>query len=133
MKKYLFFLIIAFAFAACNEDLDMEGDNASCLVVEGWIEDGGFPVVMLTRSLPVTTEYQSMDDLSDYMLRWARVTVSNGEDSVVLTGKYDRGYFPLFIYTTSRMRGEAGKEYTLTVEYRDYYATCRTRCLHLQS
>lgn len=126
MKKYLFFLIIAFTFAACNEDLDMEGDNASCLVVEGWIEDGGFPVVMLTRSLPVTTEYQSMDDLSDYMLRWARVTVSNGEDSVVLTGKYDRGYFPPFIYTTSRMRGEAGKEYTLTVEYRDYYATSTT-------
>lgn len=126
MQKYLFPLILAFAFAACNTDLSISEDNTSRLVVEGWIEDGGFPVVMLTRSLPVSANYQSMDDLDGFILRWAKVTVSNGEDTVILTGKYDRGYFSPFIYTTSRMRGEAGKKYTLTVEYRDYYATSVT-------
>ena len=111
--------------AACAEDYT-PSDSPSKLVVEGWIEDGGFPVVILTKTFPVNSEIMREEDLSDYMLRWAKVTVSDGEDSVVLTGKYDAGYFPPYIYTTSRLRGMAGKCYTLTVEYRDEKATAVT-------
>ena len=106
--------------------MDFQNVETSKLVVEGWIEAGGFPVVILTRSLPVSTHFQKTDNLSDYFLRWATVTVSDGKDSVILTGKFDNGYFPPFIYTTSHMRGEAGKQYTLTVKYRDYYASATT-------
>ena len=115
---------------ACDEDFDHTTGSDSQIVVEGWIENGGFPVVILTRSLPVTTEYQEAESLSDYIVKWARVTVSNGTDSVVLTGKYDKGYFPPYIYTTTRIRGEAGKRYDLTVEYRDYHATATTTIPH---
>ena len=45
---------------------------------------------------------------------------------MVLTGKVDKGYFPPFIYTTSKMRGEGGKTYRLKVEYADYCATAVT-------
>ena len=110
----------------CTDDSDRLETEASKLIVEGWIEDGGFPVVLLSRSLPISTDYQNVDSLSDYVLRWARVVVSNGSDSAVLTGKFDEGYFPPYIYTTSRIRGEAGKTYYLTVEYRDLRATSTT-------
>lgn len=125
MKGILCCLFILFSLASCTED-DHADEHVSRFVVEGWIEDGGYPVVILTRSLPVNSEFVAMDDLSDYVLRWAKVTVSDGQDSVVLTGKYDAGYFPPYVYTTSRMKGMAGKAYTLTVEYRDEQATART-------
>ena len=97
MKKYLVFLISALILTGCNDDFELQGEESPQLVVEGWIEDGGFPIVILTRSLPISTEYRNIDDLSDYILRWAKVTVSDGTDSVVLTGKYDEGYFPPYI------------------------------------
>lgn len=125
MKGILFCLFILFAFVSCTED-DHTDEYVSKFVVEGWIEDGGYPIVMLTRSLSVNSEFVAMDDLRDYILRWAKVTVSDGKDSVILTGKYDAGYFPPYIYTTSRMKGVVGKEYTLTVEYRDEQVTART-------
>ncbi len=123
--KCVSFLVSMIILDGCDEGLDIQ-DESSQMVVEGWIEDGGFPVVMLTRSLPVSTEYQSIDDMGDYLLRWAKVTIDDGTDSVVLTGKYDDGYYPPFVYTTSRMKGEAGRHYSLKVEYRDYYATATT-------
>ncbi len=126
MKQYIAFLVSLIVLIACDDAFELQREESPQLVVEGWIEDGGFPIVMLTRSLPVSTDYQTIDDLSDYILRWAKVTVSDGTDSVILTGKYDEGYFPPYIYTTSRMRGKAGRQYSLTVEYRDYYATSKT-------
>ena len=90
------------------------------IIVEGWIEEGQFPIVMLTRSLPVRLKDQevNLNRISDYVVLWAKVTVSNGSDSVLLTGKVDNGYLPSFIYTTSDtgFKGEAGRTYTLRVE-----------------
>lgn len=126
MKRIIISLMLLLLLAACDKDYGLTGQSGSHIVVEGWIEDGGFPVVIVSRSFPVVTEYEETESLSDYLVRWAKVTVSNGTDSVVLTGKYDEGYFPPYVYTTGRMRGEAGKSYTVTVEYRDYYATATT-------
>ena len=90
------------------------------IVVEGWIDDGGFPVVIVTRSLPVRLRDDGirLDELSDYVEKWAKVTVSDGTNSVVLTGSRDSKYVPGYAYTTSYIRGEAGKTYTLTIETR---------------
>ena len=98
----------------------------SLLVVEGYIDDGGFPLVMLTTTVPVSMEPQHIDSLGDHLLRWAKVTVSDGEQEVVLTGMADRAFFPPFVYTTGRMRGRAGQSYTLRVDYEDYHATAVT-------
>ena len=114
-------LLSATTLAACDNDVFKE--SQSQMVVEGWIEDGGFPVVILTRSLPISSDYVPMNDLSDYIVKWAKVTVSNGVDSVVLTGKYDDRYFPPYIYTTGNMRGKAGSTYYLTIEEDDLIAS----------
>ena len=96
------------------------------IVVEGWIEDGRFPIVIITTSVPVNTEYQDWEVLEEHLVRWAKVSVSDGEKEVVLTGKIDKDYFPPYIYTTSRMRGEAGKKYSLKVEYSGRVETAET-------
>jgi len=95
-------------------------EDKDIIVVEGWIDEGGFPVVIVTRSLPVRLRNDGikMDELSDYVEKWAKVTVSDGTNSVVLTGGKDKRYVPGYVYTTSGIRGEAGKTYTLTVETR---------------
>ena len=127
MKKIVSYLfsLLAFCMIACD-DGDVTIDTPQSLVVEGWIENGEFPVVIVTKTLPVTTEYQSMNDLSDYLVRWAKVTVSDGEKSVVLTGMYDESYYPPYVYTTSYLRGETGKSYSLTVEYEGKTLTSTT-------
>lgn len=97
------------------------------LVVEGHIDDGGFPMVLVTTSLAVSSgSSEHLDSLSSHLLRWARVAVSDGRDTVVLTGRLDHNYLPPFVYTTTRMRGQAGRSYTLTVDYGTLHATAVT-------
>ena len=122
MKKSL--LVLALLAAACTPTWQPEGEEK--LVVEGWIDDGGFPVVMVTTSVPTSTEYQSIDDQKEHLVRHARVTVSDGETSVSLTGISSKSYFPPYIYTTADMRGVAGKSYSLTVEFAGMTATAST-------
>lgn len=124
LLSYILPLLLCY-LTACD-DGDITVDTPQSLVVEGWIENGEFPVVIITKTLPVTTEYQNLNDLSDYLVRWAKVTVSDGEQSVVLTGLYDESYYPPYIYTTSHLRGELGKTYTLTVEYEGQTLTSTT-------
>ncbi len=94
------------------------------IIVEGWIESGSGPVVILTKSM-ILEEMQSQTE-GDVLLPWAKVTVSDGIDSVVLTGGINHDYFPPYVYTTSHMKGEAGKTYWLRVEYGNRVATAKT-------
>ena len=125
MKKMLCVILsIVVLLTSCYEvDLNQ---NTPQLVVEGYIDDGGFPVVMITTSLAITNETQRLDSLASHLLRWATVSVSDGENEVLLTGKIDESYFPPYIYTTSRMRGQQGKTYKLKVKYGEYKAEATT-------
>ena len=113
-------LIIASATAflsGCDHGLDVEGGGE--LVVEGWIDSGQYPVVKLTRTVSVGSEYQSTDNLEDCVEQWARVTVSDGGREVTLIGHRDDSHFPPYVYTTSDMLGVPGRTYTLTVDCLD--------------
>lgn len=95
------------------------------IVVEGWIESGDFPCVCLTQTKTLDMPLDSAA-LFDVAIRWAKVTVSDGTNSEVLTGRVDKRYTPPFIYTGSNLRGEAGKHYTLKIEYSGRTATATT-------
>lgn len=125
MKPYLIILVSLICTLAGCSDVVLPSDRPE-IVIEGWIEDGGFPVVIVTQSVPVSTDYQSMDVLQDYLIRWAKVSISDGEKEIVLFGGPDEDYFPPYIYTTARMRGEAGKTYRLKVEYAGRVETAET-------
>lgn len=119
-KLLLIGLSLFLLFQSCNDD-GFE-DVQSELVVEGWIDDGGFPIVIVSRTIPINVNSRFSfvkDSLVEYIGKYAKVTLSDGEQSVILTGKTNKDYFPPFIYTTGRIRGKAGKSYHLTVEWDD--------------
>lgn len=95
------------------------------LVIDGWIEQGSFPRVILTSS---KSYYSSIDSttIRDLVETTAKVTVSDGHNSEILTLKRDETYFPPFIYEGTEIKGEVGKSYTLTVELRGEQYTATT-------
>lgn len=110
-------LLLSLVVVSCRVD-DVVSAPSS-LVVEGWIEDQGFPIVKVTRSVSLGGDFVNLSELDHYVEHWAKVTVSDGEQEVILTGKYDKRYYPPFIYTTGFLRGKAGKTYRLTVDAPD--------------
>ena len=124
MRYFGVFILTLLTVLSCSEDNYWETEPV--LVVEGWIDAGGFPKVSLTQNVPVSDKSHDIDNLGEYVIRWAKVSVSDGERSVVLTGKYTPDNFPPYIYTTGEMRGEEGKTYYLTVQYGSFYATAQT-------
>lgn len=126
MNRSLNILLLSFVALFYSCEGDILPPQQSQMVVEGWIEDGRHPVVMLTSTVPVSEQETSIDSLGQYLIRWARVALSDGERTVVLSGKYTKDYFPPYIYTTAALLGEAGKTYTLTVDYDRQHATAST-------
>ena len=70
-------------------DADYIEHSASQIVVEGWIDDGEFPVVLLTKSLPISESPEDLSDWNGLLVKYAIVKVSDGDNEVTLTGKYD--------------------------------------------
>lgn len=115
MRRLLFISAIVLAAVSCSQDYI--GVGKPQLVVEGWIEEGSFPMVIVTQTVPVSTERKSMDSLSEYVIIDASVTVSDGENISQLYCTKDENYSPSQVYKAFDFRGEAGKSYTLTVKY----------------
>lgn len=125
MKKSVIILFLAVLLPlSCTKAIPQ---SDSRLVVEGWIESGGHPMVLLSESMILEMDKEvSTTDLIENIAKWARVTVSDGEKSVVLTGVMDSNYFPPYVFSTDKITGEVGKTYEIKVEYKDYKATAKT-------
>jgi hypothetical protein len=110
------FLMLMLLFISCNKDLTDHNNFVPSIVVDGSIESNDYPRVFLTRNIPY---YVSIDssDIIYLVLRQAKVTVSDGENSETLTLMYDKDLFPPFYYQGTEMTGVAGKTYDLKVEY----------------
>lgn len=94
------------------------------LVIEGWIENGEFPVVLVSLS---GSKANDGDMISDFMVRWAKVSINDGDSTYILTGAMDDNYTPPFSYKSYDLRGKCGKTYTLKVEYNNMTATAITK------
>lgn len=116
MKKTIYILLTMLSILSCEYKVQLP-ESAPQLVVEGWIEDGGFPIVMVTTTVPVTESVAEISQLKEHVVNWAKVSVSDGERETVLIGQINDDYFPPYIYTTTSMVGEAGKNYKVSVEY----------------
>ena len=121
-RRMVYGLCLLLLFAACQEEFQESREE---IVVEGWIESGGSPVVLLTRSFVVELA-NDVDEETSIVLPWGKVTVSDGTESEILTGDYDDRYFPPYIYSTSKMKGVPGRTYYLTVEYGNRILTAQT-------
>lgn len=108
------------------DDFELElPDYDSQIVVDGWIEQGKTPKVILTLSAAYFSEIDSVS-LRDLVVTRAKVVVSDGETTEILTLRPNDEYFPPYVYEGIDMRGEVGKTYTLEVIYSDEYLTAST-------
>lgn len=126
MIKKLLYIFITIVFTSCVNKFGFDEDEfQERLVVEGYIEEGEYPIVMLTTNKPLGTE-SSVETVKDMIIRWAKVVVSDGETEDILIGRIDENYFPPFIYKGTKIKGEAGKTYQLKVIYAQYELTAQT-------
>lgn len=100
----------------CKKEVITTGEYKPRFVVEGWIEQDNYPHVILSHNIPFFTTLDSAQ-LSELVIRWAKVSVSDGETTEILTGKRDNNYFPPYVYRGYTLTGQPGKTYTLTIEY----------------
>jgi len=124
MKRFLPLLLLAVACTTTDPPRDVDR-----LVVEGWIDSDGAPVVMVTSPLPPSEKSVDAEDLADHLYYKAYVSVKDettGEE-VTLTPRRDSRYLPPLIYTTDRMTGVAGHRYSLQVLYGNHVAKAVTR------
>lgn len=126
MKKILYIVCAALLFVGCKH----EAPKQPTLVFEGWIDASGTPVVLIHKSYTLDITVDRDIELSSIVERqlipFGKVTISDGADEVVLTGKLDTTYLPPYTYTSLDMRGQVGKTYTVTAKYNDLYATATT-------
>lgn len=111
--------------SACVETNFEVEDYKSEIVIDGWIEQDRYCQVLLTLSAPYFSDIDSVS-LREYGLTRAKVTLDNGTRSEILTLKPNSSYFPPYMYESTRIKGEVGKTYTLTVEYSGEVATAET-------
>jgi hypothetical protein len=102
-------------FSCVEPNFEVENYQSE-IVIDGWIEQGKSCQVLLTLSAPYFSEIDSIS-LRKYGLTRAKVTLSNGENSEILTLKPNTLYFPPYYYISTDMKGKAGETYTITVEY----------------
>jgi len=120
MNKHIVILLAALAFTSCNSFLETESKEE--LVVEGWIENGHAPVVMVSSTLPVSATERSIDDIQEHILRYATVSIEHDGQKEYLTARLTDKHKIGNYFTSSTLRGEIGHSYRLNVEWLDYKA-----------
>lgn len=117
---FLMMIPVLAAFQSCD---DSTPDEPPALVVEGHIDADGYPVVCVTATLDPSV---TGTVISDCIVRWAKVSLSDGDTTVILAGGPDKRFFPPYTYRSYDMKGRPGSTYTLTVEYDGQTATATT-------
>lgn len=122
MRMSILGLVIGCAAAACEKDVSVALQHrADELVVEGKIENGGYPQVILTRSLDYFSRI-SPEQLQQSFVHDAKVTVSNGNRTMQLQEyAIDTAGVRLYVYTVNMaqlataFRGRLNQQYTLKI------------------
>lgn len=97
-------------FSSCEKNITVEIPKAEPqIVVEGYIETGKNPYVILSNTLPFFGSVSTLNLLQN-TIKGATVTVDNGTTIDTL-----KDFFNLGVYFTTSMTGEAGKSYALRI------------------
>lgn len=114
-------------FCACESRGDINGiPYIPRVVVEGSIEHNAYPTVLLSISAPING-IQDTVSLLQHAIRSALVIVSDNEQDDTLYLQRNGNRLPPYEYRGRNIKGEAGKEYRLRIEYQGDTLTARTR------
>ena len=126
MKQFGYILIAALLLVGCSA----EPPQAPSMILEGWIDANGYPVVLIHKSYVLAEASDSSQTIEDIveqqLIPFGKVVVSDGDEEVILTGRLDTAYLPPYTYSSLNMVGQVGKTYTVTAKYRDMYASATT-------
>lgn len=108
---------VALLFAGCEKEITVNlPDSEKKVVVEGAIEQGKHPYVLLTRSSPY---FAPIGDFTDNLfVTDATVIISDGIITDTMQGALNNEIYkpyPAFAYTSELITGEVGRSYYLTV------------------
>ena len=110
------FCLGSLSMVSCSPEADFELPKIKKqLVVDGWIELDGYAHVILTYN---TGYFENLDSASFRALvaRFAKVMISDGDRSEILTLTRDTNYFPPYVYKGNLIKGELNKTYHLLVD-----------------
>ena len=123
MKRILYIVTCLLLLAGCSYNPPQDPS----MVLEAWIDANGHPVVLIHKSYVLANTPDSVQSLEqiieEQLIPFGKVTISNGEQEAVMTGRLDTMYMPPYTYTTIDIIGEPGKRYTVTAKYKDLHAT----------
>ncbi|MCC9167044.1 DUF4249 family protein [Pontibacter harenae] len=148
--NYILWLLLIMALFGCEDDvtLDLPAGEEQ-LVVEGHIEQGAPPIVVVTRTVPVFSN-ATIQDRAARFVHGAEVVVRSGGSVYTLqevpaaafTPELKRllseqfavppiqlatgSSFVFYAYTTDELQGEVGKNYLLQIKYEDQLLTSTT-------
>jgi hypothetical protein len=122
MRNVPFMTLAALIFSACEKDISVDlPQQEPQLVVEGKIENGTYPQIILTRSLNYFSKIDPATLLNTFVHN-ATVTVSDGSKTMVLKEQIiDTGGIKFFVYKpdsnllTSAFKGKTAGTYTLRI------------------
>lgn len=106
---------------ACEREIKIKlPDNEPKIVVEGYIENDTFPVVILTKSLPYLTPIE-LNSLSKTFIKGATARIIvDGKDTFPLTEfvipQPDSNAIAFSVYINPSLKGKVGSSYLLEVE-----------------
>lgn len=125
--KHLSYLLILIGLTACVSPIDLEQEPyESKVVVDGYIESGGYANIYLTWSSPFLSSYDSASIRKSFITT-ASVVLSNSKgESEPLIMVRNNLFFPPNVYKSTEMKGEAGETYSLTIRYRGRIITAST-------
>lgn len=117
-----------FAAASCGKPYLNPGERK--MVIEGWIAEDEYPVVMLTWNHPITESPIHLDEdfLSRYVITFGAKVVLTDDmgNSVTLTGRRDKRYPSQYVFSSINMKGQRGHSYKLSVKYNSITASAQT-------
>ncbi len=128
-SRFLFVVWIGALFVlSCEKSIEVQLDEIEPkLVVEGVIENGEYPYVVLSKSTPYFTAVDS-SSFSKMFISNALVTVSDGQ--MIDTLEFDTVmFYPPLRFQGKKIKGQLNTTYTLRIEYENQVYTSVTQIL----
>ncbi|MCX7696519.1 MAG: DUF4249 domain-containing protein [Bacteroidales bacterium] len=131
MRKVLY-LILIITMISCSKEIDLDLPSPTLkYVVEGYIQNDAYPVVVLTRNMPYFAPVDTSFLMDSLFVTNAFVTVSNGFEIDTLELKIDlprilNKTWPFVYYQGKKIKGQLGGQYQLYVKIGDHTITGET-------
>jgi hypothetical protein len=115
LRKTILLLIVLYS-VCCENEISLNLPVAeSQLVVEGWIEQDKPAKILLSLSAPFFGDIDS-SNIRDYAVTRAKVTVTCGDQSEILTLRPNDAYFPPIYYFSTDIYGKLNSQFNLKIE-----------------